>query len=196
MIRALALFAALFLTAHGATSAEVIVGRASVIDGDTLEIHGARIRLYGIDAPESDQSYTVRGKSSPCGQLAALALSNKIGSRPVTCEPKDRDRYNRVLAVRRSGGEDLNAWMVAEGWAMAHRHYSDDYIQQEDHASASKLGIWQGDFVPPWDWRRSKRLEATKEQAPAACLISKATSTSAANASTTCLAGTITTRRK
>lgn len=135
-----------------------IVGRAAIIDGDTLVIDGARIRFYGIDAPESGQSCRLQGAMSRCGQLASKALANKIGDRPVACEPKGRDRYDRVVAVCRVGGEDLNAWMVAQGWAMAYRRYSSDYIQQEGQASASRLGIWQGDFVAPWEWRRGKRL--------------------------------------
>ncbi len=139
-------------------SGNEIVGRAFVIDADTVEINGTRIRFYGIDAPENGQSCRVQGAWSRCGQLASMALANKIGTRPVTCEPKDRDRYNRVVAVCRVGGEDLNAWMVAKGWAMAYSRYSSDYIQHEREASASKVGIWQGDFVPPWEWRRGKRL--------------------------------------
>jgi len=134
-----------------------IIGRASVIDGDTIEIHGTRIRLFGIDAPESDQPCTIQGKPFRCGQQAAFALSDEIGNRTVNCQPKDRDRYGRVVAVCLVDGEDLNAWMVAKGWALAYRHYSNDYVTQEEQAAKSKIGIWQGEFVPPWDWRRSRR---------------------------------------
>ncbi len=158
-------------TSSAQSKGAAIVGRASVIDGDTLEIHGTRIRLYGIDAPESGQSCTVRGKQWRCGQQAALALANKIGSRTVSCEARDRDRYNRVVAVCRAGGEDLNAWMVAEGWAMAYRRYSPDYVRQENSALASKIGIWQGDFIAPWDWRRGKRLGAKETQQSSGCVI-------------------------
>lgn len=139
-------------------SVKKIVGRAFIIDGDTLDIDGTRIRFDGLDAPESSQSCRVRGTVSQCGRLASMALANKIGSRPVTCERQGRDRYDRVVAVCRVGGEDLNAWMVAKGWAMVDRRYPSDYIQQESEASASKLGIWQGDVVAPWEWRRGKRL--------------------------------------
>ena len=157
MVRALVLLAALVLSAHPA-AAEAIAGRASVIDGDTLEIRGTRIRLHGIDAPESGQSCTVQGARTRCGQLAALALADKIGSRPVGCEPRDRDRYGRVVAVCRLGGEDLNGWMVAEGWALAYRQYAADYVRQEQEAAAAKRGIWQGEFVAPWAWRRQESL--------------------------------------
>ena len=148
-----------------------LAGRASVIDGDTIEIHGQRIRLHGIDAPESGQSCIAKGKKTRCGQQAALALANKIGNRTVACEPKDRDRYRRVVAVCRAGGEDLNAWMVSQGHALAYRRYSTAYVEQEDSASRSKFGIWRGAFVAPWDWRRGKRLSAANDNEPGKCLI-------------------------
>ena len=146
--------------------AQTLTGRASVIDGDTITIHGTRIRLHGIDAPESGQSCALEGKRWRCGQQAALALAKRIGSAPVDCLKKDVDRYKRVVAVCRSGGEDLNAWMVSEGWAMAYRQYSTDYIRQEDGAARTKVGIWRGEFVFPWDWRRGKRLAAETKPTP------------------------------
>ena len=152
---------------------KTIVGKASVIDGDTLEIRGTRIRLHGIDAPESDQVCTGPHGKYRCGQRAALALSDKIGNGVVSCEPRDVDRYGRVVAVCGAHGEDLNGWIVANGWAIAYRHYSIDYVQQEETAAAAKVGIWQGEFVPPWDWRRGSRLadEEKKPDQPADCLI-------------------------
>lgn len=142
---------------NSAVGAHTITGRASVIDGDTIEIHGTRIRLFGIDAPESDQSCTVQGKAFRCGQRAAFALSDEIGNKVINCQPKDRDRYGRVVAVCLVDGKDINAWMVAKGWALAYRHYSSDYVTQEEQAAKSKIGIWQGEFVAPWVWRQSRR---------------------------------------
>jgi endonuclease YncB( thermonuclease family) len=139
---------------------QAIIGRASVIDGDTIEIHGTRIRLYGIDAPESDQTCIDDGNPTRCGQRAALALADKIAEHSVNCEPKDRDRYGRVVAICRSAGEDLNAWMVTQGMAVAYRQYSSDYILQEERAKVAKRGIWKGDFVFPWDWRHDKENHA------------------------------------
>ena len=143
-------------------SSQPIVGQASVVDGDTIEIHGTRIRLFGIDAPEGGQTCTVQGKAMPCGRRAAFALANRIGRQVVECRPKDEDRYGRVVAVCGVGGEDINAWMVAQGWALAYRYYSRDYVSQERSASKAKLGMWQGEFEPPWDWRQTvSRLHYT-----------------------------------
>lgn len=171
MTRSITLLATIFFAFHGVADAETITGRASVVDGDTIEIHGTRIRLHGIDAPESGQSCVKQSKRWRCGQQAAITLADKIGNRAVTCEEKDRDRYKRVVAVCRTGDEDLNGWMVAEGWALAYRRYSRDYIPQENTASKSKVGMWQGEFIAPWDWRRGKRLAVKPTQKPAACLI-------------------------
>lgn len=140
-------------------SADDLIGQASVIDGDTIEIHGTRIRMHGIDAPESGQVCMADGAQWRCGQQAALALDARIDGRLVSCSERDVDRYGRIVAICSAGGEDLNAWMVAEGWALAYRNYSTDYVDEEAAAQAAGLGIWRGEFVAPWDWRRGVRLE-------------------------------------
>jgi endonuclease YncB( thermonuclease family) len=137
-----------------ATSAGALAGRSSVIDGDTLEIRGARVRLVGIDAPESGQScQDAAGQPWRCGQQAALALADRIGSATVACEGEELDRYGRLLAVCRARGEDLGGWLVYEGLALAYRRYSEVYVGQENAARAARRGVWAGTFVPPWDWR-------------------------------------------
>ena len=135
-----------------------VSGRARVVDGDTLEIGRTRVRLHGIDAPESRQSCLADGRRWPCGERATRALDQRIGSRTVSCEERDRDRYGRSVAVCRAAGEDLNAWMVREGWALAYRRYSRAYFAEESSARAARRGMWRGDFVAPWDWRRGERL--------------------------------------
>lgn len=135
-----------------------LTGTARIIDGDTLEVRGSRIRLHGIDAPESAQRCRSEGRVWSCGREATRALARRIGSYPVACKESARDRYGRVVAVCRVGGEDVNAWMVAEGWAFAYRKYSRRYLAEEMAAKAAKRGVWRGDVVPPWDWRRGKRL--------------------------------------
>jgi endonuclease YncB( thermonuclease family) len=143
----------LFMTGS-AVAQDRIVGVVSVIDGDTIEIHGQRIRLFGIDAPESSQ-LCIRASSERwrCGQQASFALADRIGRATVSCHPRDLDRYGRVVAVCFKGSEDLNRWMIANGWAVAYRHYSEDYVPEEDAARRGRTNIWSSDFDLPWDWR-------------------------------------------
>lgn len=141
-----------------ASAQEGFTGVASVIDGDTIDIHGHRIRLHGVDAPESRQE-CVRpdGTSWRCGQQASLALSDWIGRATLRCEPHDRDRYRRIVAICFKETEDLNRWMVANGWAVAYRKYSRDYVADEERAHSAGLQIWSGPFEMPWDWRQQRR---------------------------------------
>ena len=137
-------------------------GRARVIDGDTIQVQATRIRLHGIDAPELDQLCHVDARQWRCGREAARALEEMIGTGTLTCEVLDRDRYGRSIAVCRAGGEDLGAWMVSEGWALAYRHYATDYVAEEAEAKAAGRGIWRGRFVPPWEWRRTSQAESKR----------------------------------
>jgi endonuclease YncB( thermonuclease family) len=137
-----------------------IQGVASVVDGDTLEIHGKRIRLFGIDAPESAQECIAEtSRKWRCGQRAALVLSEKIARSTVSCVEKDRDKYQRIVAICSMRGEDLNGWMVAHGWALAYSRFSKAYVPLQEKAQAHKVGIWASRFVEPADWRRGRRLD-------------------------------------
>ena len=138
--------------------AEPVVGRASVTDGDTLEVAGTKIRLHGIDAPESSQlCQDAAGATVRCGQRAALALAERIGSAPVTCTPRDTDRYGRTVAVCTAGGTSLNAWLVREGHALAYRRYIRAYVPLEGAARRAKRGIWTGTFTDPARYRACMR---------------------------------------
>jgi len=172
MNRPFLVLAALLMSASPSL-AETVVGRATVIDADTLDIRGKRIRLHGVDAPESAQSCQgADGKAYRCGQRAALALADRIGTATVSCEQTDTDRHRRIVAVCSARGENLNAWLVSEGHALAYRQYGKDYIPQEDAARGAKRGVWAGTFTPPWDWRRGIRdggpsVAATPPSGPA-----------------------------
>lgn len=77
----------------------VITGTATVIDDDTLEVHGQRIRLHGIDAPEARQTCVAGGEVWRCGQQAALALADFMGRSPVRCRERNVDRFPPELSV-------------------------------------------------------------------------------------------------
>jgi endonuclease YncB( thermonuclease family) len=147
-----------------------ITGKPRVIDGDTVEIAGERIRLNGIDTPEANQScLDDAGKRWRCGREATLALTAIVGDQVITCKGDERDKYKRLIAVCFAGGKNLNAKMVQQGWALAYRKYSTNYVAEEADAKTKKLGLWRGQFVAPWDWRRGKRL--TSEVQKTCCKI-------------------------
>ena len=160
-----ALIYAAMLTAAPAARAEII-GLASVIDGDTIEIHGQRIRLYGIDAPEGIQLCQLAVKKYQCGQKAAFALNDLIASKTVRCEEKSRDKYNRTVAICFAGAANINSWMVSQGWALAYRQYSQDFVKEENAARDSKAGLWAGEFQKPWDFRHGSSSEEAASSAP------------------------------
>ena len=140
-----------------------ITGTASVIDGDTLDIHGERIRLVGVDAPESKQNCkSADGQFVRCGQQAANALDTWIDRNPVTCEIEGKDRYERLLGQCSVRGASVQEWLVSNGHALAYRSYSKQYVPAEERARADKAGIWADEFIEPWDWRKGVRLEGEK----------------------------------
>lgn len=144
----------LALAPIAAVSAEkVISGRASVIDGDTLDIQGERVRLNGVDAPESWQRcHDAQGSEYRCGKQAAFALDEWLAaSRPTRCEYVERDRYGRFVGnCFRADGYEVNRWLVETGNALDWEKYSGGaYSEAQDAAKASRAGIWQGAFELP-----------------------------------------------
>lgn len=162
----LALLGALALACPVAAQ-DVLTGPARVLDGDTVEVQGQRIRLHGIDAPESAQTCSDgAGRSYRCGRAATDALAGLIGGGPVACQVLDRGRYGRLIAVCYRNRVDLNGSMVAMGHALAYRQYGTPYVAHENAARARRLGVWQGRFETPWDWRRSQDAATSRAPVP------------------------------
>jgi endonuclease YncB( thermonuclease family) len=138
-------------------SANAVQGRATVIDGDTLDVAGARVRLAMVDAPESHQTCSdADGRTYRCGQRAALALADWLGAAPIRCQVDSRDRYRRLIAHCFKGEASVNAWLVANGHAIAYRRYGTRYVPEAVEARRSRRGIWQGAFQEPAEFRRSR----------------------------------------
>ena len=135
--------------------ASEIYGIPVITDGDTIKILNNKIRLYGIDAPEKNQKCNKNGKEYNCGADATEALIKKISKNTIKClTQKKKDRYNRFLGICFIDKEDLNKWMVRNGYAIAYRRYSKNYILDEEYAKSKKLGLWSGTFLMPEKWRK------------------------------------------
>ncbi len=140
----------------------VLRGSPTVIDGNTLELEGRRLTLYGIDAPELGQECGLLGRRYDCGDISRAALLDLTAGAEIEC---------RVSAASAGAAEcfaddyDLGAGMVYTGWALADRGVTQRYAKIQARAEAAKRGLWRGRFVPPWEWRAGKRLEKTAEAA-------------------------------
>ena len=148
-------FTIIFLNLSTNIFANEINGVANITDGDTIKILNNRIRFHGIDAPENSQNCLIKSKKYSCGKIASAALSKKISKNIVKCKVQDKkDRYKRYIGVCYIKKINLNKWMVRNGYAVAYRKYSKDYINDEEYAKKHKLGLWAGNFMSPEKWRK------------------------------------------
>ena len=149
--------------------ADIIGTVKKVVDGDTIHLtddNGKlhKIRLLGIDAPEKDQickkvylSFLIFNfqKDYKCGEQSTLALLEKLRDKEVKCIiKKNKDRYKRNIGTCYIKNQDINSWLVRNGYAVAYRRYSKDYILDEKYAKKNKLGLWGGSFINPEKWRK------------------------------------------
>lgn len=154
----LAVLAAVLLAATPA-QAEITGKRPNVLSGDTLELLGLRIRLYGIDAPEIEQTCRIGTEAWNCGSDARWAAIDRIGSNWVACVARGVDADGTMAAVcylGGVGGPELNGWLVAQGWALAYRPETPAYLAQEEAAQRAGKGLWRSQFVAPWIWRQGR----------------------------------------
>ena len=155
-----------FINCSFSFSADIksIYGKAKVVDGDTININGEKIRFTGIDAPESfyrgkKQACYLNEKKVFCGELSKEKLKEKIGSNLIFCKrEKNKDTYGRTLAECFVDGESLSIFMVRNGYAFDYTRYSKKkYAKDEEYAKTNKLGIWTMKFEYPWEWRKKNK---------------------------------------
>ena len=160
------LFVLVSLFFIGDAHAQTIQGLARIIDGDTIEVAGTKIRLHGIDAPELGQNCKgVNGAIWDCGKVASNQLRLFIGGDAVACFPRGHDAFQRVVASCQTVKVDLNASMVAFGMAWAFVKFSNDYVAIENQAKAGKVGIWQAANQTAWDFRGNRWAGETAARA-------------------------------
>lgn len=173
----LALFALLSFEAQAKNPIRTEYGVVKkVSDGDTIQAitdNGTKlkIRLYGIDAPETakGKKKTITTKpGQPYGEEAQESLENKVMGKKVRIDIVDVDRYHRLVSLIYLSDRNINHEMVAEGYAWAYRQYLDsayasEFIGLEDEARAKKLGLWkQANPEPPWEWRAARKKAKNK----------------------------------
>jgi endonuclease YncB( thermonuclease family) len=142
-----------------AADAGDITGVAKIRDAKQITIGATRIRLNGIDAPSLDQlCLNNAGERWTCGVAARDELIKHTDGKSWTCHELRSDRRGRQVAKCEVDGEDVQQWMVKNGWALSYVRVSHDYDADEKAAREAKAGMWQGAFIAPWDWRvRNKK---------------------------------------
>lgn len=147
-----------------------ISGIAKVIDGDTVHLFLAgnkyKIRLRNIDAPESSQEcYDAKNERYACGKVSTQFLAKIAAGKIVYCDDYGEDFYHRILGEcfmdHANNRESLNQLMVKGGMAIIYDYRtSDENLERmEKQAAAAKLGIWQGAFQNPKDYRKTKKFK-------------------------------------
>lgn len=158
------LMVAMFLFGLSSASAQDFAGQAVVTDGDTIEMHGTRIRLWGIDAVESKQlCWDAQSRAHPCGRIAANALAEFIARRVVSCLQILTDRDGRPIATCSIGNKDIGEWLVREGYAIDYPKYSKGaYAEAQDLARENDAGLWQMSWQYPENYRACMRTKGGK----------------------------------
>jgi|GEM_PF-461727 len=171
-----ALMAALLLLMPGSEEdGSILRGTISrVVDGDTVDLldngmQRHRIRLFGIDAPESRQAF---------GRQATVFLADMLEGQRVEVVRKDKDRYGRTIGQIMLHGRDINRLMVQKGYAWAYRHYSEAYVKDENRARRLRIGLWRDkNPVEPYLFRKKRKKSPSPKGAPRRAVLFRKTNT-------------------
>lgn len=131
---------------------ERLEGEVKVVDGDTLQFEDRTVQLWGVDAPAAQQICQLDGKPWACGDAARAALAGYVANRRVRCELVGEGEAARC----RVGPQELNRWVVQQGWALdppAGDDSAREFTRLQNDAALARRGLWQGQFVEPWAWR-------------------------------------------
>ena len=158
--------AAVLFSSGSAAAQSQFGGPGSVKDGDSLMVGDREVRLFGIDAPELDQTCKRDGQDWACGAAARDLFASLVRGKSVYCSQVGTDQFQRALARCVAGSTDLNRTMVATGYAVAFRRYSADYVSAEESAKVGKRGIWSGTFAMPSDYRHASEQPVREKPKP------------------------------
>ncbi|WP_353471812.1 thermonuclease family protein [Salipiger sp. H15] len=153
----------------------MISGTLRVIDGDTFDVGDVRVRLFGVDAPEKDQTCRDKARANwPCGAWVTQEVRSRYEGKRARCERVDTDRYGRAVARCSVGGQDIGRALVTDGLAFAYRDYSMDYDLDEKGAVVRGVGLHGAQVQRPAEYRAETRRAANAaalEEAPQGCVI-------------------------
>jgi endonuclease YncB( thermonuclease family) len=144
---------------------------ARVIDGDTLDVDGQIVHLYGIDAPELGQRCNLpSGGTWPCGEAAARVLNELVAGAQVSCNAKSHAPGQRVTSVCVVAGLDINRQMIRDGFAWAASPTDSDYVDAEGRAREQSIGVWWTPTQSPPEYRKEQWMAALAHS-PSGCPI-------------------------
>ncbi len=133
-------------------------GIAKIIDGDSLNVDDREVRLFGIDAPEYHQScFDSKNHQYSCGKISQQFLYDLANGRKVVCHYAEKDKYKRYLGKCEIGTISINQELIKNGMAVIYNFTESDEVMDmlESKAKEQKMGIWQGAFQLPKDYRKS-----------------------------------------
>ena len=168
------LLTACALTLFAAPALAGVEGAIHVVDGDTLTVGSVKVRLQGIDAPETDQQcLTEHGQPWSCGAWVTQTVQARFEGKHARCKDLGTDRYGRMIATCAVDGEDIGARFVEEGLAFAYRKYSLRYVANESAARQRDAGLWAMQVQSPAQFRRvqAERRTGTAPKRDASCAI-------------------------
>lgn len=156
--------------------AQITAGTVRVIDGDTFDVGDTRVRLFGIDAPEANQTCkTEQGLNWRCGDWVSRAVRAQYQGKHARCEAMDTDRYGRTVARCQIEGRDIGDDLVAQGLAFAYRRYAMDYDLTEKQAAIAQRGLWAMQVQDPAAFRRegatAPQASTAAQQGTNGCMI-------------------------
>ena len=138
-----------------------IVGVSQVIKGDTINLSGRTVRLFGVASPDISQTCADRqGRGYRCGQQSASWLRNWLANNVLKCHILKEDKHGVLTGVCLLGPYDIGAAIVNAGWAIADTKQTQIYVNYQNQASTAKRGLWEGKFYTPWDWQKIKARKA------------------------------------
>lgn len=140
----------------------VFTGVAEAVEGDVIRIGTTRFLLYGIDTVEPPQTCEIDRQPWECWPAVVRQLQTFLGEGPVTCTQVRPDMFGRILALCEQNGLSLNERMVRSGFALAVRDEMPEYVAIEAEARAARIGLWQGTFQPPDEWRADRGINVRR----------------------------------